>query len=224
MLYRPQFRPKNRAHSRNNAVVSARLARQTARMGKRARVVDTDRRGSYMPPENWHEPRESPPRDYRIVTQNPGEGFEHVLSADHVRSRLEQLPAWMLKPLQVVQFSRMTRKKKTFPCYGMQWGNALYLYPIESSLVETFRRPPNTAQLNEARMFGGQWNQEAADRWSLTWTRDAIRDFYLNNILIHELGHLLDERNSSYVDRERYAEWFAIEYGYKPSRRPVVSR
>ena len=224
MLYRSQFRTKNRAHSRNNAVVSARLGRQSARMGNRARGIDTGRRGSYMPPENWHEPSETPPQNYRIVSQSPGEGFTHVLDVADVRSRLGQLSAWMLKPLQVVQFSRMTRKKRTCPCYGMQWGSALYLYPIETSLVETFRRPPTTAQLNEARMFGGAWNQEAEERWSLTWTRDAIRDFYLNNILIHELGHLLDERNSSYVDRERYAEWFAIEYGYKPSRRPVASR
>ena len=43
----------------------------------------------------------------------------------------------------------------------------------------------------------------------------TIRDFYLNNILIHELGHLLDDRNRSYGDRERYAEWFALKYGYQ---------
>ena len=51
------------------------------------------------------------------------------------------------------------------------------------------------------------------------WTERALKDFYLNNILIHELGHLLDVRNSNSVDRERYAEWFAVEYGYKPTRR-----
>ena len=67
--------------------------------------------------------------------------------------------------------------------------------------------------------------------WKSRWKRSeqAIRDFYLNNILIHELGHLLDERNSSYTDRERYAEWFAIHYGYnatggRAARRPVVRR
>ena len=101
-------------------------------MGNRARGIDTGRRGSYMPPENWHEPSETPPQNYRIVSQSPGEGFTHVLDVADVRSRLGQLPAWMLKPLQVVQFSRMTRKKRTCPCYGMQWGSALYLYPIET--------------------------------------------------------------------------------------------
>ena len=34
------------------------------------------------------------------------------------------------------------------------------------------------------------------------------------SILIHELGHLLDQRNSTTIDRERYAEWFAIAHGY----------
>ena len=56
-------------------------------------------------------------------------------------------------------------------------------------------------------------------RWQLVWTEEAIRDFYLNNVLIHELGHILDSRNTSHRDRERYAEWFALEMGYKASRR-----
>ena len=64
-------------------------------------------------------------------------------------------------------------------------------------------------------MFGVQWEQCERRLWRLAWTPAAARDFYLNNILIHELGHLLDDRNSSYAERERYAEWFAIEYGYR---------
>ena len=118
--------------------------------------------------------------------------------------------------LEVVQLSRMTRKKQTFPCYGMQWGTTLYLYPLEASLVETFTNPPQPTFYNEAKMYGGEWRQDGTS-WTLTWTNDTIRDFYLNNILIHELGHLLDDRNSTYVDRERYAEWFAIEHGYRAS-------
>ena len=58
----------------------------------------------------------------------------------------------------------------------------------------------------------------------MQWTKETIEDFYLNNILIHELGHLLDDRNTSYTDRERYAEWFAIEYGYLPTGGNVSRR
>ncbi len=113
----------------------------------------------------------------------------------------------------------MTRKKQSFPCYGMQWGTSIYLYPIETSLEETYSSPPKPNQVNEARMFGGRWIETPDGIWKLVWTDRSIKDFYLNNILIHELGHLLDNRNSRSVDRERYAEWFALEYGYKPSRR-----
>ena len=66
-------------------------------------------------------------------------------------------------------------------------------------------------------MYGGRW-QVVDEAWSLVWSEAAIRDFYLNNVLIHELGHLLDHRNRSYEDRERFAEWFAFEFGYKPTR------
>ena len=111
----------------------------------------------------------------------------------------------------------MTRKKQSFPCYGMQWGNALYLYPLEESLVEHFYQPPRPSLVNEAQMYGGRWDEPSPGVWTLTWSEQAAQDFYLNNILIHELGHLVDERNTSYIDRERYAEWFAIHYGYRKS-------
>ena len=67
-------------------------------------------------------------------------------------------------------------------------------------------------------MYGGRWQQLNPTHWHLIWSETAIQDYYLNNILIHELGHLLDDRNTSYTDRERYAEWFALEHGYKASR------
>jgi hypothetical protein len=99
----------------------------------------------------------------------------------------------------------------------MQWGSTIYLYPIEENRIETFSRPPRPAQVIEARMYGGRWVQRGRE-WQLVWSEEAIRDYYLNNILVHELGHLVDDRNTGYQDRERYAEWFAIAHGYRPTR------
>ncbi len=172
---------------------------------------------SFAPPEDWYEPSESQSSEYRVVGQSPGDGYRHVVTEQEIRARLAKLPESLLHPLDVVQLSRMTKKKQSFPCYGMQWGSTLYLYPIEESLVEYFSHPPRPAEFNEARQFGGRWVQDGTE-WQLIWTESTIKDFYLNNILIHELGHLLDNRNTSYTDRERYAEWFAIEHGLKKSR------
>jgi len=184
-------------------------------VAKRSRGRVGQDRGPYIPPEDWHEPREECTNSFAVVIQEPGRGYQHVVTERDVRQRLDELPARFTAPLQVVQLSRMTRKKRSFPCYGMQWGTALYLYPIEAELVEYFGRPPRPAEYNETRLFGGKWEHAGGSLWKLTWTSATIRDFYLNNVLIHELGHLLDKRNTGYQDRERFAEWFAIEHGYR---------
>lgn len=166
-------------------------------------------------PERWHEPTQS--GTVRYVYEPAGKQFFHPVTVEEVRERLANLPARLTENLEVVQFSAMTAKRHRFPCYGMQWGTAVYLYPIEESLVELSIRPPTPAQLVEARMYGGVWSHDR-NGWRLTWTLDTIRDFYLNNVLIHEVGHLNDPRNTNQEDRERYANWFAIEHGYRASR------
>jgi hypothetical protein len=217
-----QGNPARAARRRNSAVANGRSRDRRPR--SRRGVVKGDASLPFSPPEDWHEPQGSPD-GYRIIVQAPGEGFRHACTPEDVRKRLAQLPAHFLRDLEFVQFSRITRKKQSLPCYGMQWGATLYLYPVDDSLVEHFVSPPPPAVVNEARMYGGVWSEEGDGRWTLTWTEETLRDFYLNNILIHELGHLLDERNTGYTDRERFAEWFATEYGYRQtggaeSRRP----
>lgn len=206
-----------------NTVALAKTRRRDVRDNKRVRGQQRNLKLPFVPPEDWHEPSDTR-AGYRIIVQPPGRGFRHILTPADVRRRLAEFPRWMLADLQVVQFSRMTRKKQSFPCYGMQWGTSLYLYPIEESLVECYDCPPRPGQVNEARMYGGRWSQTAPGMWTLRWSEASVRDFYLNNILIHELGHLVDDRNTGYVDRERFAEWFALEYGYKRSRKARAAR
>jgi len=211
------------------ARLTARSASANRHVSKRARGLQRVPKLPFIPPEDWYDPSElvettdRQPR-YRVVVQNPGRGYRHVLSAQEVTRRLGQLPSHFLKPLEVVQFSRMTRKKQSLPCYGMQWGSTLYLYPIEESLVEYYSRPPKPAQISELRSFGAQWIHEGGSSWKLVWTLAAIKDFYLNNILLHELAHLLDNRNTRPLDRERFAEWFAVYYGVRSSSRLAARR
>lgn len=166
----------------------------------------------FVPPEDWHEPTGTP--GYRVITQKPGPDYRHVATPKQIRTRLAKLPQEFLKGLEVVQLSRMTRKKAFCPCYGMQWGCAIYLYPFDITLDEHFYSPPPKAFVIESKMYGGRWEQPEPGVWRLIWSESSARDFQLNNVLIHELGHLIDDRNASYIDQERFAEWFATEYGY----------
>jgi hypothetical protein len=177
--------------------------------------VDQQACSGFTAPEQWHEPHQADEIRYRVKSAGPN--FRHAVTVQEVRERLLQLPAEFVEPIEVIQFSPMSAKRKLFPCYGMQWGENIYLYPIEQSLMETYVRPPKPQQLIEAKMYGGVWS-ECDGRYLLKWTDSTIKDFYLNNVLIHEIGHVLDNRNTNAEKRERYANWFAIEYGFRASR------
>jgi hypothetical protein len=179
------------------------------------------------PPEDWYEPAAQPKPGFEVVVKSPGVGFRHVVTPGQVEERLARVPHEFLEGLERVQLAQMTRKKLQALSYGMQWGSTIYLYPMERDLIERYGAPPTPAQRIESEMYGGRWREDHGN-WELVWSPDSVADFYLNNILIHELGHLVDERNTSRKHRERFAEWFAIEYGYRPTRdrrsRPVRRR
>ncbi|OYW14022.1 MAG: hypothetical protein B7Z55_16120, partial [Planctomycetales bacterium 12-60-4] len=90
-----------------------------------------------------------------LIAQAPGEGYVHAVTTEQIRDRLADLPATIVESVEVIQLSQMTRKRALFPRYGMQWGQNVYLYPIEGSLVERYLRPPTPQQRIEAQMFGG---------------------------------------------------------------------
>jgi hypothetical protein len=206
--------PARQARRRNTDVHSG-TSQPHPKQARRTIISRPNNCAPFAPPEDWHEATER--EGYRVLFQPPGEGYRHIVTEEQIRDRLTLVPQRFLEQLEVVQLSCMTRKKQSFPCYGMQWGNAIYLYPLEESLVEHFYQPPRPALINEAKMYGGRWDEPGPGVWTLTWSQQAAEDFYLNNILIHELGHLVDEKNSSYMERERFAEWFAIQHGYRKS-------
>ena len=182
----PQPQQQRRGHCESGA------ARRGGQPVALAAVVQRNEKLPFIPPEDWYEPAEER-TGYRVIVRPAGAGFRHILTPADVRQRLSVFPDEVIELLEVVQFSQMTRKKQSFPCYGMQWGSSLYLYPIEENLVEFYHCPPTPNQLNEARMYGGRWAQEGQGVWRLEWTEAAVHDFYLNNILIHELGHLVQQ-------------------------------
>ncbi len=209
-----QYRANSRRREIKNQNFTGSLRFREYAKSRRA-IVNRNPQNTFDPPEDWHEPRGCP--GYRVLVRHPGPGSRHVVTPAQIRARLAKLPQEFLKGLEVVQLSQMTRKKYFCPCYGLQWGCAIYLYPFDESLDEYFYSPPPRSLVIESKMFGGRWEQPAPEVWKLIWTESAARDFQLNNVLIHELGHLIDKRNNSYTDQERFAEWFAVEFGYRRS-------
>ncbi len=211
---------KNRSNHRStskrvNHVSNRRRDNARPAAAYRQRANGQGNSSAFYAQEDWYEPTDR--EEIEFIVRESGNGYVHPVTPKQVRKRLAELPERFTAGIEVVQFSPMTRKRALFPCYGMQWGPNIYLYPIEDSYVEVYSRPPRPQQLVEARMFGGKWIQDG-QLWRLEWTPQAIQDFYLNNVLIHEVGHVNDHRNTNFDDREKFANWFAIEYGFRRSR------
>jgi len=93
-------------------IQSAKLARQARRRNqsvrshssqprpKQARRSSTGQRNSrqpFAPPEDWYETTEAD--TYRIVVQDPGPGYRHVVTPAEVRERLTRVPKQFLEQL-----------------------------------------------------------------------------------------------------------------------------
>src|SRR5690242_18105734 len=80
-------------------------------VNQRVRGVQRNQQLPFVPPEDWYEPAENG-ADYQIIVQDPGEGYRHILTPAEINDRLAELPEHFLDNLEIVQLSRMTRKKQ----------------------------------------------------------------------------------------------------------------
>lgn len=156
------------------------------------------------------------PSDYSVTTEPPGKGFVHAVSADDIFGMLDLIPEQYLEKLTRIKLATYTKKRRRENLYGLQWHAGIYLFPLSDTLVEEYTRPPNPLELQEIKKYGGKFVQEG-EKWKIEWNESTARDYYLNCVLIHELGHVNDERNTAYADREAYANWFADAFGYPES-------
>lgn len=177
--------------------------------------------------EKWTPLIEFPPRGETEETEDnfpqyhvmpPGNGYIHPLVKNDVIDRIAELPSVIRRSLAScldhIVMPTHTRKMDSDGSYGIQWGSSLYLFPMEENREEYFF-DPSPLKLQETKRFGARWSHNRdKNSWTCRWTPEGLIDFYRENVLIHELGHLLDKRNNSYIDRERFAEAFAQQYGH----------
>lgn len=169
---------------------------------------------------------EHPENTYpQFHVEGPSIGYVHPITVEEVIERLCEFPRHIRNQLDAqldhVSLLAGTRKQFLKPSYGMQWGSTVYLFPTESTGIERYESEVSSAYRKNAKLYGAQWSwNEEENGWICYWSPEAIRLFYLQNVLVHEIGHVLDTRNSSERDRERFANDFARKYGRPPSHCP----
>ncbi len=163
-----------------------------------------------------------------IMLDNPSRDFFYPVDSEEVIEFLGKLPGDITEHLTHLWFRKVSKKEfeSKHSCQAFficgRGVNLITLYPFPKDLKMGFgkRKPENKIlkwyQPYETNLVN------ADDKWFLQWTEESIKKYYLEGLMLHELGHLIDSRFERFWSRpykkkksENYADNFAIFWGNK---------
>ena len=151
-----------------------------------------------------------------IFANEPHPSFVQPCNPEDVREVLRACPAEFLAGLEGVFLlsgtSKQARTLKLFR-YGTYAPGRVFLHAYPTRYMAQHFDTPFPPHLS--REFT-RWGADVAERSGKLIVRfdsSSLRRFYLYDVLLHELGHHVDDRAFSRPDKaaERFAEWFAQE-------------
>ena len=94
--------------------------------------------------------------------------------------------------------------------------NLIILYPFPKSMKMSFgKKKPERKKLNWYSKFSPELKEEKGV-WNLHWKEEQIKKYYLEGLLLHEIGHKMDSLYQRYWSKtyKRRAEKFANNFAY----------
>lgn len=143
-----------------------------------------------------------------------------------IRSSLQAVPSEFTQGLAaVILLGGSKKQEQTFKqrfAYGRYDDRVIYLHPYPKKYMEScLRSAPKPNVANEYKRAGATIARQG-NRWLIRFDEKSLKQFYLRDVLIHELGHHVDAMcygAKTHKKAEGFAEWFAVEYGYRPQLR-----
>jgi hypothetical protein len=138
-------------------------------------------------------------------------GYVYPCTLEDIREKLKSLPPGML---QRVASIHLCNQVKMNPGVDAQIADGhIRIYPVPEKYRWCYgARKPNPACAQERLEFGAYW-QKIDGAWYLCWDKDSLKDYILNHILLHEIGHSLDTVYYGTSRGEKIAEAFACHVG-----------
>ncbi|NNC90759.1 MAG: hypothetical protein HKN82_20065 [Akkermansiaceae bacterium] len=157
----------------------------------------------------------------RIIQSPCRPEFFMPVTPKDVRHTLERIPAGFLRELQAIFLLGGTRKQAVCAgsaefSYGCYWEDCVFLYPFPRELLTSvYRRPPKPSDMQDYARVGAEITTET-EGTVVRFDRDSLKRLYLQDVLIHEIGHHVDRENLGPTkENEAYARWFATEFGFR---------
>jgi hypothetical protein len=152
------------------------------------------------------------------IVDNPSRDFYFPVTVDEVKEILKRLPEAHTAHLTHIWFQKI---KKTDHAAGNTFqasficGSSVYLIVLHPFPVDNIMRlgklKPTKRILNYYKAYTTVLKEDR-NGWYLLWTRENIKQYYLESLLLHEIGHSIDSFYKRYWSkaaankREKWAD------------------
>jgi len=175
---------------------------------------------------NLHAPGENDETPI-FIQDNPSRDFFFPVTIEEIKEFLKKLPDEHTKNLTHIWLRKMTKKEyekegSLQGCFICGSGvNLIVLYPFPRDLTMNFgNKKPTKSTLKWYSNYEPELIEEKGN-WQLIWTEEKIKRYYLEGLLLHEIGHKMDSYFRRYWSKnynrraENYADNFAYYWGDK---------
>jgi hypothetical protein len=151
-----------------------------------------------------------------FITDNPSRDFYFPMTIEEVKEILGRLPNEHTKHLTHVWLKKIKKSEylngETFQG-SFICGSGVYLivinpFPIDNKM-RLGKNKPLKKILNYYKDFTNELKEDQ-DGWFLLWSEENIKKYYLENLLLHEIGHSIDsfyERYWSKASKQKRENW-----------------
>lgn len=156
------------------------------------------------------------------IQDNSSRDFFFPVSIDEIKRFLNKLPKEHTQKLTHVWLRKMSKKEyekegSLQGCFICGSGvNLIVLYPFPSDLRMNFgKKKPLKKELKWYANYEPELIEEKGN-WFLVWTKEKIKQYYLEGLLLHEIGHQIDSYNKRFWSKnyKKRAENYADNYAY----------
>ena len=156
-----------------------------------------------------------------LIQDNPSRDFFFPLNAEETLAAINALPKKDVEGITHIWLRRIKKKDYVEQAQPLAWficGSGvrlITLFPWPNDMILRYgTTKPSRKKITEAEQFGAKIDK-IDQIWVSRWTLEAVRKFYIQKIIFHEVGHHVDwyNRNWSKSNRnqvEEFADQYAI--------------
>ncbi|MFC1582157.1 ImmA/IrrE family metallo-endopeptidase [Planctomycetota bacterium] len=147
--------------------------------------------------------------------------FIFPVTMHEIKSVMENVPTQFVEGIKAVLVPSGSKKQiaamKSLLMFGEYWRDCVVLHPYPKTLMtQVYEKEPNPQVVQGYRRTGAAIVTEGTGI-KIIFDEASLKNFYLRDVLMHEIGHhndrLLEARPKK--KREAFANWFASEYGFR---------